>query len=585
PAPSTIDCPATPVFAVATATDACGSVFTLTSADVTTPGLCGGSYSVTRTWTATDACNNSSTATQTINVQDITAPVIAALPAPSTIDCPVTPVFAVATATDACGSAFTLTSADVTTPGLCGGSYSVTRTWTATDACNNSSTATQTINVQDIMAPVIAALPVPSTIDCPATPVFAVATATDACGSTFTLTFADVTTPGLCAGSYSVTRTWTATDACNNSSTATQTINVQDITAPVIAALPAPSTIDCPVTPVFAVATATDACGSAFTLTSADVTTPGLCGGSYSVTRTWTATDACNNSSTATQTINVQDIMAPVIAALPVPSTIDCPATPVFAVATATDACGSTFTLTFADVTTPGLCAGSYSVTRTWTATDACNNSSTATQTINVQDITAPVIAALPAPSTIDCPVTPVFAVATATDACGSVFTLTSADVTTPGLCGGSYSVTRTWTATDACGNISTASQTINVQDITAPVISALPAPSTIACPATPVFAVATATDTCDPSVTPTFSDVTTPGSCAGNYSVTRTWTATDACGNVSVPVSQTINVVDNTAPVIAALPAPSTIACPATPVFAVATATDACGSAFTLTS
>jgi hypothetical protein len=134
---STIDCPATPVFAV-TATDACGSAFTLTSADVTTNGSCAGSYSVTRTWTATDSCGNSSTASQTINVQDKTAPVIAAY-RDSTIDCPATPVFAVATATDACGSAFTLTSADVTTNGSCAGSYSVTRTWTATDSCGNSS--------------------------------------------------------------------------------------------------------------------------------------------------------------------------------------------------------------------------------------------------------------------------------------------------------------------------------------------------------------------------------------------------------------------------------------------------------------
>src|SRR5512135_603744 len=180
--PSTINCPDAPVFAVATATDACGSAFTLTSSDASSPGACAGSYSVTRTWTATDACGNSSTASQTINVQDVTAPVIAALPAPSTIDCPSTPVFAVATATDACGSAFTLTSSDVTTPGACARSYSVTRTWTATDACGNSSTASQTINVQDITAPVIAALPAPSTINCPDAPVFAVATATDACG-------------------------------------------------------------------------------------------------------------------------------------------------------------------------------------------------------------------------------------------------------------------------------------------------------------------------------------------------------------------------------------------------------------------
>src|SRR4029077_7718070 len=136
-----------------------------------------------------------------------------------------------------------------------------------------------------------------------------------------------------------------------------------------------------------------------------------------------------------------------------------------------TDACGSAFTLTFADVTTAGACAGSYSVTRTWTATDACNNISTASQTINVQDLTAPVIAALPGPTTIDCPATPVFALATATDACGSAFTLTFADVTMDGACARCCSVTRTWTAIDACGNSSTASQAINVQDLTAPVI------------------------------------------------------------------------------------------------------------------
>ena len=584
PAPSTINCPATPIFAVATAIDGCGSAFTLTSADVTTNGACAGSYSVTRTWTATDGCGNSSTASQTITVQDITAPVIAALPAPSTINCPATPIFAVATATDGCGSAFTLTSTDVTTNGACAGSYSVKRTWTATDGCGNSSSASQTINVQDITAPVIAALPAPSTINCPATPIFAIATATDACGSAFTLTSVDVTTNGACAGSYSVTRTWTAKDGCGNSSTASQTITVHDITAPVISALPAPGTINCPATPVFTVATATDACGSTFSLTSADVTTNGACAGSYSITRTWTATDACGNSSTASQTITVQDITPPVISSLPAPSTINCLATPVFAVATATDGCGSTFTLTSADVTTNGACAGSYYVTRTWTATDACGNSSTASQTITVQDITAPVIASLPAPSTINCPATPAFAVATATDGCGSTFTLNSSDVTTNGACAGAYSVTRTWTATDDCGNSSTASQTINVQDITAPVIAALPAPSTINCPATPVFLQPSVTDACGSSFTLISNDVTTNGACAGSYSVTRTWTATDGCGNSST-ASQTITVQDITAPVIAALPAPSTINCPATPVFAVATAIDACGSTFTLTS
>ncbi|MES2806703.1 MAG: hypothetical protein V4652_14155, partial [Bacteroidota bacterium] len=535
PATITVACATdVPVSTTLTAIDNCNGEITAEGIDVIAQGDCPNSFVITRTWTFTDACSNSSSTSQIINVIDTTAPVISALPEISTISCPATPEFTQAIATDNCGSTVTMTFADVTTNGQCAGSYSVTRTWTATDACGNASTATQTINVQDTAAPVIAALPETSTISCPATPEFTQAIATDGCGSTVTLTFADVTTNGQCAGSYSVTRTWTATDACGNASTATQTINVQDTAAPVIAALPETSTISCPATPEFTQAIATDGCGSTVTLTFADVTTNGQCAGSYSVTRTWTATDACGNASTATQTINVQDTTAPVIAALPSASTISCPATPEFTQAIATDGCGSTVTLTFADVTTNGQCAGSYSITRTWTATDACGNVSTATQTINVQDTAAPVIAALPETSTISCPATPEFTQAIATDGCGSTVTLTFADVTTNGQCAGSYSVTRTWTATDACGNASTATQTINVQDTAAPVIAALPETSTISCPATPEFTQAIATDGCGSTVTLTFADVTTNGQCAGSYSVTRTWTATDACGNAS---------------------------------------------------
>ncbi|MBL0100673.1 MAG: hypothetical protein IPP49_12065 [Saprospiraceae bacterium] len=79
------------------------------------------------------------------------------------------------------------------------------------------------------------------------------------------------------------------------------------------------------------------------------------------------------------------------------------------------------------------------------------------------QDSDSPVIAALPAPTTINCPATPSFDVATAVDACGSAFTLTLSRCNHSGDDAGSYSVTRTWTATDACGNVSTASPTINV--------------------------------------------------------------------------------------------------------------------------
>ncbi|HRN99170.1 MAG TPA: hypothetical protein PLA69_07660, partial [Flavobacterium sp.] len=367
---------------------------------------------------------------------------------------------------------YTLTYQDASS-GTC--PIQVTRTFRLTTVCGTLS-LTQNINIQDSVSPVIAALPATATIDCSAgAPVFAQATATDNCGDA-TLTFVDVTTPGACAGSYSVTRTWTATDACGNTATASQTINVQDVTAPVISPLPSASTISCGTTPVFETPTAVDGCGSAVTLTSNDVETPGACQGTYTITRTWTATDACGNMSTASQAITVTDTVAPVISALPAPSTIQCPATPVFAQPTATDNCGATVTLNFVDATTPGACDGSYSVTRTWTAVDACGNTSTALQTITVEDNSAPTITTQAQNLTLQCSTGNQDALtnwlannggAVAQDTCSAV-TWTNDYSAVAGNC--SESVVVTFTATDDCGNAASSSATFTLQDNTAPV-------------------------------------------------------------------------------------------------------------------
>ena len=198
----------------------------MTSEDVTTNGACAGSYSVTRTWTATDACGNIATASQTINVIDTTAPVIAALPEATTISCSVTPEFATATATDNCGSAVTLTFADATTNGACAGSYSVTRTWTATDACENTATASQTINVQDTTGPTTTT-EFSATIDvnCDAIPVKPELVFVDNCSAVSPTTFTE-NIINRTQNSYSIVRKWSVADACENRSEFIQVINV-----------------------------------------------------------------------------------------------------------------------------------------------------------------------------------------------------------------------------------------------------------------------------------------------------------------------------------------------------------------------
>ena len=52
--------------------------------------------------------------------------------------------------------------------------------------------------------------------------------------------------------------------------------------------------------------------------------------------------------------------------------------------ATATDNCGGNPAISYSDVTSPGACPDGYLITRTWTAKDACGNSSTCSQIIQV---------------------------------------------------------------------------------------------------------------------------------------------------------------------------------------------------------
>src|SRR5262249_14347942 len=158
---------------------------------------------------------------------------------------------------------------DQTIPGTCANSFTIKRTYTATDSCGNSSSQTQTITVNDTTAPVISSIPGDVTVQCasavPAANDGAVS-ATDNCGGTPVISHNDQTIPGTCANNFVVKRTYTATDACGVSSSKTQTITVNDTTAPLITSIPADTTVECASavpTANDAAVVATDNCGGA----------------------------------------------------------------------------------------------------------------------------------------------------------------------------------------------------------------------------------------------------------------------------------------------------------------------------------
>src|SRR5690606_34643434 len=102
----------------------------------------------------------------------------------------------------------------------------------------------------------------------------------------------------------------------------------------------------------------------------------------------------------------------------------------------------------------------------------------------------------------------------------------------------------RKYRATDSCGNVAECTQTITVQDTTEPAITC-PAPVTMQCaadvppPATDLASFlalgngADVSDNCDPAPTVIHvGDAIGTQTCANKYTITRTYRATDACGN-----------------------------------------------------
>jgi len=209
----------------------------------------------------------------------------------------------------------------------------------------------------------------------------------------------------------------------------------------------------------------------------------------------------------------------------------------------------------FADAVADGSCLGELIVTRSWTAVDPCGNTSEPqTQMIVVMDDEGPVFT-VPADVTIDCGDDPndlalTGTVTDAMDECDPSDILVNGiiipDLTmenTP--CPGSTTYTKRWGAVDNCGNPTTADQTIVVLDTTGPDFE-VPADLDLACgDATPAPVTdIVATDNCDPNgiaVVFVGAEISPAGAedCEAR-TMTRTWTATDACDNTTTK-TQTI--------------------------------------------
>ncbi len=394
--------------------------------------------------------------------------------------------------------------------------------------------------------------PPDKTVQCGSAWTFGVPVALSSCsGANATITILSTATNGPRCSPI-ITRTWQVTDACLNTTNHVQTVTVVDTTPPVLTCV-AGKTVQCGDKWVFDAPTASDACsGTNVTITILSTVTNGTaCAQQF--TRTWLAVDACGNTNTCSQTVTIVDTTPPIFVSAPGAGTGTGTTGTFSALAAWQTAAGMTTTIDFStqdngNPITPGT--DTFFASLLLSGAEFVNVRSYYNSFIYV-GANAPIRVNLPA----------------GTFSFGADLGLFYSAV-------GGYSITLSdgqvlaapYTGQDFFGFVSatpiawvefrfTNSGVLLMDNFYfgTPIPAAPgPAEKTVLCGTAWSFDAPTAYDVCGgTNVTITVLSTVTNGPCPR---ITRTWAATDACGNSST-ISQTVIIVDTTPPTLICAP------------------------------
>ena len=436
------------------------------------------------TYSVSDPSGNNGTASFTVTVEDVEAPVISLMPADiETVApegfCETLVSWTEPTATDC-------VSYEISSDAVNGGSFAIGETlvtYTATDPSGNIRTETFAISVLDQEQPQIVDLPTVVQVDSSPGSCLGVATWTEPtandCSGIVSLDPSQPNGTDFPVGSTEVI--YTATDGSGNVSTANFTVLVIDVEAPLILGMPADISVAnetgiCTAAVVWEDPTSTDNCQ--VLLLSSDIAN----GSTFAIGNTvvtYTVEDTSGNIGTASFAVTVEDVEAPVIQEMSQDLEVvapegSCEAIVSWIEPTATDCVSH-------EISSDVVNGGPFSIGDTlvtYTAIDPSGNSSTDTFVVTVLDQEQPQIVDLPAVVQVDSSPGSCLGVATWTEPtasdCSGILSLDTSQLSGTEFPVGSTEVI--YTAIDGSGNIATASFTVTVVDSELPVISDLPA-------------------------------------------------------------------------------------------------------------
>ncbi|MEZ4960201.1 MAG: HYR domain-containing protein [Saprospiraceae bacterium] len=525
--------------------------------------------------------------TFTITVEDDEDPVFITCPGAIVVatapdQCGANVNFTLPTAYDNCGTA-TVAQTDLT--GLTSGSFFPTGptnlVFRATDGTGNTAICNVTVTVLETQKPnavcknINVALDnnglatiVPSAID---------GGSTDNCTAPANLALSISNNAFNCGNVGPNQVVLTVADQAGNTATCQSTVTVQDLLAPAFTCPTSPVNIPgCDGLVPNLIAGITNAADNCSPVVLSQTPLPGVSIGNTSgnsVNVVITAADPSGNTTTCTVAVVIVDNIAPHF--VNCPDTIkvandpdQCSAIVNWPAPVAMDNCSPLTVMQTGGPTSGSTLPVGPPATVTYQATDGNGNNITCAFQVQVLDKQKPVFATtMPLDETVQCNAIPapfVFVPSLhASDNCtapGSIqftFVETSSQNADPFACNHyNFILQRTWKITDQAGNFRMYTQNIYVKDDTAPTFTT-PVDITIDCDDSILSMVTTAQDNCAPFqvLAITFTDQSTQlpstANCGHyNYTVTRTWTVADPCGNSS-SAQQIITVKDNTPPVV----------------------------------
>jgi len=415
-----------------------------------------------------------------------------------------------------------------------------TVTLTASNACG-SVNCSFTITINDNQAPTVTVGTIGScypTVAAAQAAALAATSATDNCPGVLTET---ASTVGTCSAVVTV-RT---TDVAGNFTDVTYNTRI-DNTAPTVTVGTIGScypTVAAAQAAALAATSATDNCPGALIEVASTV-------GTCSAVITVTTTDGCGNATAVTYNTRI-DNTAPTVTVGTIGScypTVAAAEAAALAATSATDNCPGALTEV---ASTVGTCSAVVTVT----TTDGCGNATAVTYNTRI-DNTAPIVTVGTIGScypTVAAAEAAALAATSATDNCPGALTEVASTV-------GTCSAVVTVTTTDGCGNATAVTYNTRI-DNSAPTLTC-PGPITVcgpaAVPVADITSVTNVTDNCPGAIIVShMGDVVNGFSLTVPYTITRTYRATDGCGNFT-ECTQTITV--NPVPNAVATPSAQTI-------------------------